>query len=107
MLQLDEGDAAGVEVKKPRPEMAAHNPSATQYQRVAASMTVSNPASSTAPTAATPNDSRRRTGLAASDSSRVRARRAGQPGTDLRRGTPMTGAVVPAEGTPGGPSVLP
>ena len=36
-----------------------------------------------------------------------KAARAGHPGADLRRGTPMTRAVVPAEGTPGGARDLP
>jgi hypothetical protein len=55
--------------KMPRPEMAAHSASATQYQRVAASTMVSRPSSRRAPRAATLNDSRRRTGPAASDNS--------------------------------------
>src|SRR5215211_8584368 len=55
--------------KIPRPEMAAHSSTATQYQRVAANTTVSSPSITRAPRAATLNDSRRRTGPAASDSS--------------------------------------
>jgi hypothetical protein len=49
--------------------MAAHRTRAAQYQRVAASATVSSPSTSRAPRAARLNDNRRRTGPAASDSS--------------------------------------
>jgi hypothetical protein len=59
--------------KIPRPETAAHSTSATQYQWVAANTTVSSPSTARAPEAATLNESRRRTGPAASDSSTTRA----------------------------------
>ncbi len=55
--------------KMPSPEMAAHSPSAAQYQRVAASTTVNRPSTSRAPRAARLNDNRRRRRPAASDNS--------------------------------------